>query len=72
MYKIILNLENDRLVTLYFTNNLTVYESVNINSKEPEVRVMDGLHTNCGWIVKNSYEEVIKKIDAAIAGDKND
>ena len=70
MYKIILKLEQNRLVTLYFASNLAVYESVNSNSKEPEVRVMDGLHTNCGWIVKNSYEEVIKKIDAAIARGK--
>lgn len=70
MYKITLKLEQNRFVTLYFSSNLTVYESVNTNSKEPEVRVMDGLHNNCGWIVKHTYEEVLKKIDAAIARGK--
>ena len=70
MYKIILNLEKDRLLTLYFTSNLAVYECTNTNSKEPEVRVMDGLHNNCGWIVEHTYEEVLEKIDAAIARGK--
>jgi len=70
MYKIILNLEKDRLLTLYFTSNLAVYESINSNSKEPEVRVMDGLHNNCGWVVQHTYKEVIEKIDYAISRGK--
>jgi hypothetical protein len=44
-----------------------VCTSRNTNSKEPEVRVMDGLHNNGGWSVKESYEEVIAKIDEAIS-----
>jgi hypothetical protein len=68
MYKVTLTTsETNTPVTLYFTTNLAVCTCRNTNSKELEVRVMDGLHNNCGWSVNESYEEVIAKIDEAIS-----
>ena len=67
MYKVILTSVDNKLITLYFTSNLAVYEFNNSNTKKPEVRVKDGLHINGGWNVKESYDQVIAKIDEALS-----
>jgi uncharacterized protein YlzI (FlbEa/FlbD family) len=66
MYKVSLNLANGKPITIYFNNNLVVHLDEDYHTQKPQIRVMDGLHNNGGWIVKESYEEVIKKIDNAI------
>ena len=67
MYKVTLTTSPNTPVTFYFTTNLAVTTCKNSNSKELEVRVLDGLHNNGGWTVTESYEEVIAKIDEAIS-----
>ena len=66
MYKIQLKLMSGNFVTIYFNTNLAVSVGKNFNTQEPEVRVMDGNHNNGGWVVDESYESIIDRIDAAI------
>ena len=62
MYKVQFEVISGSEITIYFSNTLTV-----INSKvDQNVKILDGLHNNGGWMVKESYETVIAKIDAAM------
>ena len=62
MYKVQFEVISGSEITIYFSNTLTV-----INSKvDKNVKILDGLHNNGGWMVKESYETVIAKIDAAM------
>jgi hypothetical protein len=66
MYKVNLTLIDGSPVAIYFNNTVTVFTAKNSNTKELEVRVMDGNHNNGGWTVRGSYDEVMKLIDNAI------
>jgi hypothetical protein len=66
MFKVQFTLENDTPLTIYFTGTLSVVTCKNSNTRELEVRVMDGNHNNGGWSVQESYDEVIQLIDNAI------
>ena len=68
MYKVELTTYSGTAITIYFSTNLTVQTWLKSQlTGEIEVTVMDGLHNNGGWIVRETYEEVIAKIDAAIS-----
>ena len=67
MYSIELNLTTGNKVTIFFNNNIAVSTSKStVDGKDVEaVRVMDGLHNNGGWSVKESYKDVIRMIKDA-------
>jgi hypothetical protein len=65
MYSVELTTTDGNKVTIFFSTNLTVVQSKNTNTKEPETCVMDGLHNNGGWHVKESYDNVIRAIKDA-------
>ena len=68
MNKLTLTLkDSNNPLTIYFTTNLAVCIGKNSNTNEKEIRVMDGLHNNGGWNVKESYDQVIAKIDEALS-----
>jgi hypothetical protein len=68
MYKVELTTSGGSVV-IYFNGNLTVHRYVtSMLTGAAEIKVIDGNHNNGGWLVLESYEEVIAKIDAAIAG----
>jgi len=48
-------------VRIFFTGNLTVQKYRNRDGID-EVCVMDGLHNNGGWKVKDTYESAVDKI----------
>lgn len=52
--------QNSKVAIFFNTGNITVCEDV-----DKQVTVLDGLHNNCGWQVKESYAEVIAMILAA-------
>ena len=67
MYKVELTTTSSNKITIFFSTNLTVFARLKSElTGETEVRVFDGQNTG-GWYVDESYEEVIAKIDAAIA-----
>lgn len=52
-------------VTIFFTDKLTVQKYRNRDGVD-EICVLDGLHNNGGWVVKDTYQEVVNKIKFAI------
>ena len=66
MYKVQLTTSSENDVTIYFNNNLTVSSYIDRDGTT-KVFVLDGNHNNGGWSIKESYDEVIAKIDAAIS-----
>ena len=60
MYKITVTTGKDTPLTIYFSNNISVIK------KDHGCCIMDGLHNNGGWLVTESYDEVISKIDTAL------
>ena len=53
-------LESGNKAIIGLNSNFVVYE------KNKSCRIVDGVHNNGGWYVKDSYEEVIKKIKKSI------
>ena len=67
MYKVQFRLLDNNSVTIFFNTMLTVSSFLKSElTGEIEVRVFDGNH-KCGWYVDETYEQVIAKIEAAIA-----
>jgi len=69
MYKVQFTLMNTtdllakgKPITIYFSNTLTVIPNIPIGGSI----IQDGNHNNGGWMVEESYDEVIKIIDNAL------
>lgn len=54
------DLTSGNKVTIFLSGTITVQ-----TDREGQVYVLDGLHNNCGWKVKGSYQEVVQKIKMA-------
>jgi hypothetical protein len=60
--------DSDRL-TLILTSNFAVTPSCPKNYPRSNCVIQDGVHNNGGWYVRETYEEVMAQITAAL--DKN-
>ena len=64
MYKVQFTLEsNNKPITIYFSNNITVIPES--GSVYTGTRVIELSYTG-GWLVSESYEEVLKQIDSVL------
>lgn len=62
MKKVSLTHKNGGAITFYIGSaNLTVFRDYT-----GDVTVMDGIHNNGGWVVQETHEEVLKRIDNAL------